>query len=127
MQIKSHNDILNDILKNEVDLILPKFYENQKSKRGIFGTLILEFIGLAFEGLSTFLHHKRHSTLKKAVKAISISTDMHRNKLIHLENTLIMHGIYNAETLEKLLKTVCALHDHQLLYKSLFASPAAVA
>ena len=46
---------------------------------------------------------------------------MHRNKLMHLENTLIMYRIYNAETLEKLVKTVCALHDHQSMYESLFA------
>ena len=113
MQIKSHNATTHNILKNEVDFILPKFYENQKSKRGIFGTLILGFIGLAFEGISSFLHHKRHNALKKAEKAISISTDMHRNKLMCLKNNLIMYGIYNAETLEKLVKTVCALHDCQ--------------
>ena len=111
------------MLKNEVDLILPKYYENQKSKRGIFGPLIPGFIGLAFEGMSSFLHHKRHNVLKKAVKAISISTDMHRNKLMHLENTLIMYKIYNAETL---VKTVCALHDCQLMYKSLITGQAAV-
>ena len=27
-----------------------------------------------------------------------------RNKLIHLENTLVMYGVYNAETLEKHIK-----------------------
>ena len=104
MQIKSFNATAHNILKNEVDLILPKFYENQKNKRGIFGTLISEFIGLALEGISSSLCHKRHNALKKAVKAISISTDMHRKKLMCLENTLIMYGIYNAETLEKLVK-----------------------
>ena len=35
MQIKAHNITGHHILKNEVDLILPKFYEGQKSKRGI--------------------------------------------------------------------------------------------
>ena len=104
------------ISKNEVDLILPKLYEGQKSKRGIFGALISGFIGLAFEGISRFLHHKRHKTLHKAVKAMSISTDAQRNKLMHLENTLVMYGIYNAETLEKLVKTVHALHSRQSLY-----------
>ena len=44
MQINSHNITAHHILKNEVDLILPKFYEKQKSKRGIFGTLISGFI-----------------------------------------------------------------------------------
>ena len=127
MQIKSCNITAHHILKNEVGLILPKFYEKQKSKRGIFGALISGFIGLAFEGISSFLHHKRHNALKKAVKAMSVSTDTHRNRLMHLENPLIMYGIYNAKTLEKLIKTVHLLHDHQSMYKSLFASQSSAA
>ena len=44
MQIKAHNITALHILKNEVDLILPKCYEGQKSKKGIFGVLISGFI-----------------------------------------------------------------------------------
>ena len=51
---------------------------------------------------------------------MSISMDAQRNKLMHLENTLVMHGIYNAKTLESLIKTVHALHCRQTLYESLF-------
>ena len=40
---------------------------------------------------------------------------------MHLENTLVMYGIYNADMLEKLVKTVHALHSRQTLYESLFA------
>ena len=122
MQIKPHNITAHHILKNEVDLIVPKFYEGQKSKRGIFGALISGFIGLAFEGISNFVHHKRHNALHKAVKAMSVLMDAQRNKLMHLENTLVMYGIYNAETLENLVKTVHTLHHRQSLYESLFAS-----
>ena len=75
MQIKAHNSTPHHILKNEVDLLLPKFYEGQKSKRG----------------------------------------------------TLVMYGIYNAETLEILVKRVHALHSRQTLYESLFASKTLVA
>ena len=89
--------------------------------------MILGCIGLAFEGIPRFLCQKRHNALKKAVKAMSISADIHINKLMHLENTLTMYGIYNAETLEKLIKTVHALHDHQSMYESLFASEVEVA
>ena len=56
MQIKSLNSTAHHILKNEVDLILPKFYEGQKSKRGIFSAIISDFIGLVFKGISSFLH-----------------------------------------------------------------------
>ena len=39
--------------------------------------------------------------------------DAQRNKLMHLENTLVMYRIYNAETLERLVKMVHALHSRQ--------------
>ena len=96
MQIKSHNLTAHIILKNQVDLILPKFHTECRNKRGIFGAIISGFIGLAFKGISSFLHHKRHKALQKAVKAMSISTDAQRNKLMHLENSLIMYRVYNA-------------------------------
>ena len=87
MQIKANNATAHQILKNEVDLILPKFYTEYRDKRSIFGAIISGFIGLAFEGISSFLHHKRHDALQRAVKAVSILTDMERNKLLHLENS----------------------------------------
>ena len=87
MQIKAHNNTAHHILKNEVDLILPKFPEGQKSKRGIFSMIISGFVGLTFEGISNFLHNKRHKALHKSVKAMSICTDIQRNKHMHLENT----------------------------------------
>ena len=52
---------------------------------------------------------------------MSVTTDMQRNKLMHLENMMVMYGIYNAETLENLVKTVHALHSRQTLYENLFA------
>ena len=115
IQIKSHNLTAHKILKNEVDLILPKFHTEHRNKRGIFGAIISRFIGLAFEGISSFLHHKQHKALQKAVKAM------------HLENSLIMYRVYNAETLEKLVKTAHALHNCQSLIEELFAGQKVVA
>ena len=40
MKIKAHNATAHHILKNKVDLILPKFYEGQKNKRGILVLLL---------------------------------------------------------------------------------------
>ena len=93
MQISSHNLTAHKILKNEVDLILPKFHREHRNKRGIFGAIISGLRGLAFEGISSFLHHKRHKALQKAVKTMSISTEAQRNKLMHLENSLIMYRV----------------------------------
>ena len=44
--------------------------------------------------------------MHKAVNAMSVKTDMQRNKLVHLGNTLVMYGVYKAEMLERLVKTV---------------------
>ena len=52
---------------------------------------------------------------------MSIKTYIQRNKLMHLENTLVMHRIYNAETQERLIKTVHKLHSRQTMYESTFA------
>ena len=127
MQIKACNATAHHILKNEVDLILPKFYTEQRNKRGIFGAIISGFIKLAFEGISSFLHHKRDKALHKAVKAMSILMDTQRNKLMHLENTLVMYGIYNAETLEKLLKMVQVIHSGQSLTDGLYTGQSVAA
>ena len=88
MQIKAHKNNTH-ILKNRLDLILPKFPEELKSKRGIFSIIITGFIGLAFEGISSFLHNKRHEALHKGVKAMSIWTVIQRNELMHLQNTIV--------------------------------------
>ena len=58
---------------------------------------------------------------------MSTQTDMQRNKLVHLENTLVTYGIYNAETLEKSVKTVHALHSRQTLYESFFTGKTSAA
>ena len=52
---------------------------------------------------------------------MSLKADIQRNKLMHLEDTLVMYGVYSAETLEKLLKTVHTLHSRQSMYENIFA------
>ena len=52
---------------------------------------------------------------------MSSKADIQRNKLMHLEDTLVMYGVYNTETLEKLIKTVHTLHSRQSMCESLFA------
>ena len=62
MQIKGHNNTTHHILKNEVDLILPKFPEGWRSNRGIFSAIISGFVGLAFKGISSILHKAQSPT-----------------------------------------------------------------
>ena len=40
---------------------------------------------------------------------------------MHLENSMVMYGIYNAETLEKLINTVHHIHNVTTPYEKLFA------
>ena len=47
--------------------------------------------------------------------------DVQCNKLIKLDNTMLMHGIYNAETLEKLINTVQEIHNVTSSHEKLFA------
>ena len=43
---------------------------------------------------------KMQNALQKAVDAMSNQATMQCNKLMKLDNTMLMYGIYNAETLE---------------------------
>ena len=96
-QIQSYNNTAHHILKNKIDLILPQL--PSKHKHGIITTLVSSFIGLAYEGISSFLQSRRHKALHKAVKAMDSKTTIHCTKLMHLEDSMMMYGIYNAETL----------------------------
>ena len=54
--IKSYNNTAHNILENEINLILPQI--TRKQKCGIITMLASSFIGLTYEGISSFLHHK---------------------------------------------------------------------
>ena len=47
--------------------------------------------------------------------------DIQHNKLIKLVNTRLMYGIYNAETLEKLINTIQEIHNVTSFHEKLFA------
>ena len=42
------------------------------------------------------------------------------NKLMQLENSMLMYGVYNAETLEKLIATVHNIHNTTSSHERLF-------
>ena len=53
-QIDYYNQTTTDILTNEIALILPTFNKNDRHKRGIITSLVTGFIGLSYEGISSF-------------------------------------------------------------------------
>ena len=54
--IKSYNNTVYNILENEINLLLPEIPRMQKC--GIITKLVSSFTGLAYEGISSFLHHR---------------------------------------------------------------------
>ena len=71
----------------------------------------IQFHRASHEGIFSFIYHKQNKALHKAVKAMDSKTTIQCHKLMQLENSMLMYGIYNAETLEKLINTV---HNHIL-------------
>ena len=107
-QIDYYNWTAYNILHNEIGLILPSF--NNRKKRFltiILGTIASKVLGLVFEGISSFLHHKRHKALQKAVNFINSRSEIDHNRIYYLEDTMIIYGKYNSDTLMELVKT-CA-------------------
>ena len=116
--INSYNITAHNILENEIK---PLLLQISKQKCGIITTLVSGFIGLAYEGISSFLQQKHENALQKAVDAISNQASIQCNKLIKLDNTMLMYGIYNTETLEKLINTVQEIHNVTSSCEKLFA------
>ena len=93
---------------------------SKKGKRDIITSLISSFIGLVYEGISSFLFNRRHKALHKAVKVMKSKVDIQHNKLLHLEDTMVMYGIYNAEISEKLIKTAHQMNNTTTPNEKLF-------
>ena len=116
--IKSYNATVYNILVNEIRPLLPHI---SKQKCGIVSTLLLGFIGLAYEGISSFLQIKHEDALQKAIIAMNNEAAFQCNKLLKLDNTMLMYRIYNADTLEKLINTVQEIHNVTSCHEKLFA------
>ena len=122
-QIEYYNPTAYNILQNEIGLILPTFTDNNRKKRflsAVLGNIASKIIGLALEGISSFLHHKRHKALHKAVKQINERQDIEHNRVYHLEDTMIMYGKYNSDTLTSLINMVQRMHNMTSLKEKLF-------
>ena len=96
--IASYNTTVHNILVNKIRWLLPQI---SKQIHGLITALVSGFIGLAYEGISSFLQRKHNDALQKAMILMNSDAEFQCNKLLKLDNTTLMYGIYNAETLEK--------------------------
>ena len=65
--IKSYNNMAHNILENEINLLLPQVTREQTC--GIITTLVSSCMALAYEGVSSFLCHRRNKALLMAIRA----------------------------------------------------------
>ena len=86
------------------------------------GTIASKVISLAFEGISSFLHHKRHKALQKAVNALNSKPNIDHNRVYHLEDTMIMYGKYSSDTLMELVNTVHQMQNATTWKEKIFVS-----
>ena len=86
------------------------------------GTIATKVIGLAFEDISSFLHHKRHKALQKAVNILNSRTNIDHKRVYHLEDTMIMYGKYNSDTLMELVNMVHQIQNITTWKEKVFVS-----
>ena len=116
-----------DILEKDIGLILPKF-ENKETnvhpkhqKRQIISALISGFIGLAFEGISSFFQHKQENALQQGMHTMNKRVNIEQNRVFHLEDSMIVYGANNVDTLEKLIQMVHKMNNRSVWFKKLYA------
>ena len=73
------------------------------------------------KGISSFLHHKRLKALHKAVAVMNKKTNIQHNRIHHLEDTMIMYGVYNSDTLTDLIDTVYRMQNFTTWNEKTFA------
>ena len=73
-----------------------------------------------FEGISSYLQHKRQKALQKAMYTMKKRQNIERNRVFHLEDSMIMYGVYNVDTLEKLIQMVHKMNNTSVWYEKLY-------
>ena len=81
-QVEYFEKTMYEILEKDIGMILPKFEDReqnvklQRQKRQIKSALISKFIGLAYEGISSFLQHKQEKALQQAMHTMNKRTSI---------------------------------------------------
>ena len=76
-QVEYYEKTVYNILEKDIGMILPKFgntdnnVQSKCPKRQIISALISGFIGLAFEGISSYLQHKQQKALQQAMHTMN--------------------------------------------------------
>ena len=125
-QIQYYNKTAYDTLANDIGKILPRLPTDKRQRCGailtpILGSIASKVIGLAYERISSFLHHKRHKVLHKAVVVMNNRSNVQCNQIHHLEDSMIMYVVYNSDTLKDLIDTVHRMQNFTTWNEKTFA------
>ena len=94
----------------------------RKEKRSMITSLVTSFIGLPYEGISSYLQNRRQKAWHKAFVAMENKMNLEQNRVFYLEDSMVMYGIYNSDTLEQLVDTMHKMHNKTTWNEKLFAS-----
>ena len=125
-QVEYYEKMVYNILEKDIGMILPKFGNMENNvqsncpKRQIISALISGFIGLAFEAISSYLQHKWQKALQWDMNTMNKRINIEWNRVFHLEDSMIMYGIYNVDTLEKLIQMVHKMNNRSVWYERLY-------
>ena len=53
-----------------------------------------------------YLHHLRQKPIGKAFEAVEINVHLTKIRLLHLEDSMVMYGIYNAASIKNIIETI---------------------
>ena len=126
-QVEYYEKTVYDILERDIGLNLPRFEDREKNinqscqKRQIISALISGFIGLAFEGISSFLQHKQEKALQQAMHSMNKRVNIEQKRVFHLKDSMIMYGVYNVDMLEKLILMVDKINTKLVWFERLYA------
>ena len=82
-QVEYYEKTVYNILEKDIGMLLPKFGNTENTdirlkcpKRQIISALVSGFIGLAFEGISSYLQHKWQKALQQAMHTMNKRIDI---------------------------------------------------
>ena len=93
--VEYYEKMVYNILEKDIGMILPKFgntendIKSKSPKRQFISALISGFIGLAFEGISSYLQHKQQKALQQAMHTLNKRINIEQNRVFHLEDSMI--------------------------------------
>ena len=119
-QTSLYNCTAHEILMNEISLMLPNFPKDRKEKRSILSSEVIGFIFIVCEGIFSYLHNKKQRSLHKAFMAMNNKINLQSNKIIYLENSMVICSYYNLDNLEKSINTIHKMHNSTAWNEKLF-------